>query len=50
MRLGVADHRNENAAALSFELDGADRDRIMSVLARSTDLLDAIGDCGDEYR
>ena len=34
----------------TWPLDGDDRDRIESVLARSRDLFGLIGDCGDEYR
>jgi hypothetical protein len=33
-----------------FELDPEDRDEIESLLSRSPDLYQAIGDCGDEYR
>jgi hypothetical protein len=34
----------------SFALDAEDRASIDAVLAKSRDLMKAIGDCGDEYR
>ena len=49
-RLGVADHREDNARVFSLTLDGEDRGKIEEVLGRSRDLYRAIGDCGDEYR
>ncbi|CUV03235.1 aldo/keto reductase family [hydrothermal vent metagenome] len=50
VRLGVAEHLEENAQVFSFELDPEDLDEIESVLSRSRNLYQAIGDCGDEYR
>ena len=50
VRLGVADHRAENARVFDFTLDGDDRAQIQAVLDKSQDLYRAIGDCGDEYR
>jgi len=50
VRLGVAEHLEENAQVFSFELDLEDLDEIESVLSRSRNLYQAIGDCGDEYR
>ena len=50
VRLGVADHYEENARAFDFELDAADLEAIKAVLAKGRDLYRAIGDCGDEYR
>ena len=49
-RLGVSDHREENARAFDFTLDKQDHDRIEAILRRSRDLYQLIGDCGDEYR
>ncbi len=49
-RLGVAQHRAENARTFGFALDPGDRARIEQVLAKSRDLMQLIGDCGDEYR
>ena len=50
VRLGVADHRAENAKVFGFALDDTDRSRISEVTGRSRDLMKTIGDCGDEYR
>jgi aryl-alcohol dehydrogenase-like predicted oxidoreductase len=49
-RLGLSDHRAENAQVFAFSLDADDQARIDAVLARSRDLFRLIGDCGDEYR
>ena len=50
VRLGLADHREDNARVFGFSLELEDLDRIESVLSRSRDLYQIIGDCGDEYR
>ncbi|PKB72761.1 MAG: aldo/keto reductase [SAR202 cluster bacterium Io17-Chloro-G7] len=50
VRLGVADHREDNARVFSFSMDQQDLDQIDSVLSQSRDLYQIIGDCGDEYR
>jgi aryl-alcohol dehydrogenase-like predicted oxidoreductase len=50
VRLGVADHRAENARVFDFTLDGEDHAQVQAVLDKSQDLYRAIGDCGDEYR
>jgi aryl-alcohol dehydrogenase-like predicted oxidoreductase len=50
VRLGVTDHREDNARVFGFALDPKDYDRIESVLHRSRDLFRLIGDCGAEYR
>ena len=50
VRLGVAEHLENNAQVFGFELDPEDLGEIESVLSRSRDLYQAIGDCGDEYR
>ena len=49
-RLGVSDHREENARVFEFTLDDGDREQIEAVLQDSSDLYQVIGDCGDEYR
>jgi aryl-alcohol dehydrogenase-like predicted oxidoreductase len=49
-RLGLADHRADNASIFAFSLDADDHAHIEAVLAKSRDLMTAIGDCGDEYR
>ena len=46
-RLGEREHRADNLALFSFELDAADRAVIDEALAQSSMLR---GDCGDEYR
>ncbi len=50
VRLGISEHRDENARVFGFTLDDDDRAQIEAVTARSRDLHKAIGDCGDEYR
>jgi aryl-alcohol dehydrogenase-like predicted oxidoreductase len=49
-RLGLTDHRAENADVFAVRLDAEDLARIDDVSARSHDLFRSIGDCGDEYR
>ena len=49
-RLGVAEHRADNARVFSLQLDAADWARLDAVHGRSRDLFALIGDCGDEYR
>ena len=49
-RLGVAEHRDENSRVFVLSLDTDDLGRIHSVLDKSNDLFQSIGDCGDEYR
>jgi aryl-alcohol dehydrogenase-like predicted oxidoreductase len=50
VRLGVTDHRTDNARVFEFTLTPEDHERIRAVLVRSRDLYHRIGDCGDEYR
>lgn len=50
VRLGVSDHRQDNASVFDFRLDDTDRSQIEAVLTQSRDLYQLIGDCGDEYR
>ena len=49
-RLGIAEHRAENARTFTFTLDAEDHTQIETVLCKSKDLYRLIGDCGDEYR
>ncbi len=49
-RLGVSDHRADNARVFQFTLDTEDLSGIEAVLERGRDLYAIIGDCGDEYR
>ena len=50
VRLGVSDHREDNARVFDCSLDEADNSQIEAVLTKSRDLYQLIGDCGDEYR
>jgi aryl-alcohol dehydrogenase-like predicted oxidoreductase len=50
VRLGLTDHRADNARVFDFQLDSEDYERVQSVLSRSRDLYRIIGDCGSEYR
>jgi aryl-alcohol dehydrogenase-like predicted oxidoreductase len=49
-RLGLSEHIADNQRVFSFTLDPEDYVRLDQVLAKSRDLMAAIGDCGDEYR
>jgi aryl-alcohol dehydrogenase-like predicted oxidoreductase len=49
-RLGVAEHMADNARVFGLQLDAEDWARLDAVQARSCDLFQLIGDCGDEYR
>src|SRR5919109_446266 len=49
VRLGVTDHRTDNARVFEFTLTPEDHERLQAVLVRSRDLYHFIGDCGDEY-
>ncbi len=49
-RLGLSEHRDDNARVFDLNLDDEDRGRIRTVLDQSQDLFSHIGDCGDEYR
>jgi len=50
VRLGIVDHINNNEQVFNLSLDKSDCDAINSVCARSNNLFEVIGDCGDEYR
>ena len=49
-RLGIANHREDNSKVFDVKLDDEDISSISCVTAKSNDLFDVIGDCGDEYR
>lgn len=49
-RLGISEHRQDNAKVFDLQLDSQDHTMISSVTGKSNDLFDIIGDCGDEYR
>ena len=49
-RLGIAEHREDNAKVFDVKLDSQDISSINSITAKSNDLFDVIGDCGGEYR
>jgi aryl-alcohol dehydrogenase-like predicted oxidoreductase len=49
-RLGVAQHIADNARVFDIGLNADDRAAVDAVLAKSRDLMQVIGDCGDEYR
>jgi len=48
-RLGLSDHRADNARVFNLALDEDDLRRIHTVTAQANDLFRIIGDCGDEY-
>jgi aryl-alcohol dehydrogenase-like predicted oxidoreductase len=50
VRLGITDHRDDNARVFGFTLDSDDHGHIQTVLDKSRDLMRLIGDCGAEYR
>jgi diketogulonate reductase-like aldo/keto reductase len=43
-------HIDDTRRVFEFELTEEDKERIRAVTRRSRDLLQVIGDCGDEYR
>ena len=50
VRIGIAEHRNNNAQVFNFNLNKSDYDDIQAVCKKSNDLFEIIVDCGDEYR
>jgi diketogulonate reductase-like aldo/keto reductase len=50
VRLGLSDHREDNARVSNLQFDGLDLERIENIVTRSNDLYRIIGDCGDKYR
>lgn len=49
-RLGISEHRQDNAKVFGFEIDQADQDQISQIQTQAKNLFQSIGDCGDEYR
>ena len=49
-RLGIAEHIADNARIFDLALDAEDAASLDPIAARSRDLMQVIGDCGDEYR
>lgn len=49
-RLGIAEHRQDNARVFRFMLDEDDKRAIDAVSLCGRDLMQVIGDCGDEYQ
>ena len=49
-RLGISHHREDNARVFDLALDAVDVMAIKGVTNKGRDLLQYIGDCGDEYR
>ena len=49
-RLGIAEHRADNARTFNLSLTDNDNRAIETVCQKSNDLFERIGDCGDEYR
>ena len=47
VRLGIAEHKSQNARAFLFHLDKEDNKSIKSITSRSSDLFETICDCGD---
>src|SRR5579864_7385570 len=49
-RLGISENKSDNLKVFSLKLDSNDNEKINAITAKSNDLFDTIGDCGDEYR
>ena len=49
-RLGISHHREDNARVFDLSLNSDDVAAIEAVTGKGRDLLEYIGDCGDEYR
>jgi aryl-alcohol dehydrogenase-like predicted oxidoreductase len=49
-RLGISNHLDDNANVFDVILEQSDYDQLNTVLVKSRDLYQIIGDCGDEYR
>ncbi|MBD2482978.1 aldo/keto reductase [Planktothrix sp. FACHB-1365] len=49
-RLGISQHIEDNAKVFEFSLDAEDDQTLNSIFSQSRDLMQIIGDCGDEYR
>ena len=49
-RLGISEHKTDNLKVFDLKLDKEDLDNIKTITSKSNNLLEVIGDCGDEYR
>ena len=49
-RLGITNHREDNAQVFDVSLNSTDLILISSVTEKANDLYERIGDCGSEYR
>lgn len=49
-RLGISNHRDDNARVFSVKLDSEDISSINGITTKANNLFEVIGDCGDEYR
>lgn len=49
-RLGISQHRDDNLQVFDVKLDSNDISEIGKITAKSNNLFEIIGDCGDEYR
>ena len=50
VRLGISEHRDDNAKVFGLNLDDEDIAKIKSVVSKANNLFNKIGDCGSEYR
>lgn len=50
VRFGITEHLKDSQAVFALKLDSEDVDKINAVTGKGKDLLQVIGDCGDEYR
>jgi diketogulonate reductase-like aldo/keto reductase len=50
VRLGLSDHTTETKQVFEVALDEEDMARIQAVTDKGRSLMQAIGDCGSEYR
>lgn len=50
VRLGLSEHIQDTNAVFSLTLDEEDVDNIDEVRKKGRNLMELIGDCGDEYR
>lgn len=49
-RFGLSEHLADTRRVFDIKLDDEDRERIAAVTRKARNLMDVIGDCGDEYR
>ncbi|KAG6543862.1 hypothetical protein Mapa_014702 [Marchantia paleacea] len=50
VRLGLSEHLRDSQSVFKFQLDDDDREKIEVVTKKGKNLMNVIGDCGDEYR